>query len=55
VGSLLATPIPEPFGVPIDLDESLTSTNPESNRYVYPVCPAWAGPSIIPNPDSKVQ
>ena len=36
-------------------DESLTSTNSRSNRYVYPVCPTKAGPSIIPNPDTKVQ
>ena len=42
-------------------DESLTpsrasgsndSTNSVSNRYVYPVCPACAGPSIVPNLDS---
>ncbi len=36
-------------------DESLTSTNFVSNRYVYPVCPAQARPSIIPNPDYKIQ
>jgi len=36
-------------------DEFLTSTNSVSNRYVYPVCPAQAGPSIIPNPDYRIQ
>ena len=36
-------------------DESLTSTNFVSNRYFYPVCPAQAEPSIIPNPDYKIQ
>jgi hypothetical protein len=30
-------------------------TNPESQRYQYPVCPAQAGPPSIPYPDSKVQ
>jgi len=30
-------------------------TNSESKRYRYPVCPAQAGPPIIPYPDSKVQ
>jgi hypothetical protein len=31
------------------------TTNSESKRYQYPVCPAKAGPPIIPYPDSKVQ
>jgi predicted transcriptional regulator len=37
------------------IDESLTSTNSEPNRYFYPMCPAIAGPSIIPNPDYRIQ
>jgi len=36
-------------------DESLTSTNLVPDRYVYPVCPGSARPSIIPNPDYKAQ
>ena len=45
-------------------DESLTpsrasgsndSTNFVPNRYFYPVYPAQAEPSIIPNPDYKIQ
>ena len=36
-------------------DESLTSTNLVPDRYVYPVCPGSARPSIIPNPDYKIQ
>ncbi len=30
-------------------------TNPESQRYQYPVCLAQAGPPSIPYPDSKAQ
>ena len=36
-------------------DESLTSTNFVPNRYFYPVYPAQARLSIIPNPDYKIQ
>ena len=36
-------------------DESLTSTNFVPNRYFYPVYPAQARLSIIPNSDYKIQ
>jgi hypothetical protein len=55
-GNILATPILQVHSWTSPcIDESLTSTNLVPNRYVYPVCPASAGPSIIPNPDSKAQ